>query len=116
MQVDGEPWGQPKGVVKIGPKREPALMLKRTMDSGGAVQLEVAQTLDWALNAGVISLPQKKSLLTEFSRRVESKRKVFEQELSGATLEGGLPSLTKGFDVAKLRLAPDAHGHECAVM
>ena len=35
-------------------------MLKRTLDSGGAVATEMSEILDWALTEGIISLPQKK--------------------------------------------------------
>jgi len=113
MQVDGEPWPQARSIIKIGRKRDPAYLLRRTMDSGGAVVGEVVELLESAVNDGVITLPQKKSLLAEFSRRVEMKRKVFEQELSQ---NEGVPSLTKGFDVSRLRLTPDSHTNDCCVM
>jgi len=113
MQVDGEPWPQARSIIKIGRKKDPAYLLRRTMDSGGAVVGEVVELLESAVNDGVITLPQKKSLLAEFSRRVEMKRKVFEQELSQ---NEGVPSLTKGFDVSRLRLTPDSHTNDCSVM
>jgi hypothetical protein len=58
-------------------------------------------------------LPQKKSLLTELSRRVEMKRKVFEQELSQ---NDGVPSFSKGLDVYRLRLATDSNSKDCVLM
>ena len=112
MQVDGEPWPQARSIIKIGRKKDPAYMLRRTMDSGGAVVGEVVELLESAVNDHVITLAQKKSLLTEFSRRVEVKRKVFEQELSQ---NEGVPSLSKTFDVSRLRLNPDSHPTDCVV-
>lgn len=110
MQVDGEPWGQQKCTIKIARKPDPAYMLKRTMDTGGAVATEMAELLDWAQSSGTISLQQRKSLLTEFSRRVEAKRRTFEQELQA--VEGGG---AKQFDAAALRrLAPD-RPRDCVV-
>jgi len=113
MQVDGEPWPQAKSTIKITRKKDPAYLLRRTMDSGGAVVGEVVELLESAVKDGVISLPQKKSLLTELSRRVEMKRKVFEQELSQ---NDGVPSFSKGFDVSRLRLAADSNSKDCVLM
>ena len=64
MQVDGEPWPQARSTLKIGRKKDPAYMLRRTMDSGGAVVGEMVELLESAVNDGVITLSQKKSLLT----------------------------------------------------
>eukprot|EP00952_Eustigmatos_sp_NYUAD-ZCMA_P002946 12866-Eustigmatos_ZCMA.PRE.1 len=62
MQVDGEPWPQQKCIIKLSRKQDPAYLLQRTCDTGGAVASELGELLEWAQSSSVISVAQKKSL------------------------------------------------------
>eukprot|EP00592_Proboscia_alata_P017613 CAMPEP_0194396516 /NCGR_PEP_ID=MMETSP0174-20130528/125035_1 /TAXON_ID=216777 /ORGANISM="Proboscia alata, Strain PI-D3" /LENGTH=597 /DNA_ID=CAMNT_0039192597 /DNA_START=84 /DNA_END=1874 /DNA_ORIENTATION=+ len=47
VQIDGEPWRQHAGTLKVTRKKESAVMLHRSADDGGGVVAEMAKLLDW---------------------------------------------------------------------
>jgi len=74
VQVDGEPWGQPKCVFKVSKKKDQGVMLHRAEKAnGGDIATEMTNLLDWAENRGIIKQDQHRALMREFSRRVEIK-------------------------------------------
>lgn len=74
MQVDGEPWKQPKySQIQIKKKEQPAMMLHRADDGGGGVETEMASLIDWAEEKNLIDGKVHDALMKEFSRRIESK-------------------------------------------
>jgi len=72
FQIDGEPWRQDKCVLEIRRKRDPALMLHRSLDGDGA-ETEMSKLLEWAEDRQLIDGPVHRILMKEFSRRIESK-------------------------------------------
>lgn len=72
VQVDGEPYLQDKGVLRISRKKDSAIMLHRATEEGGGVETEVAKLLDWAEESQIINHEAHGTLMREFSRRIES--------------------------------------------
>merc|ERR1712045_903428 len=73
LQIDGEPWEQDKGTLRIVRKKDPAIMLHRATEEGGGVEAEVAKLLNWAEDKKIIDHAAHGTLMREFSRRIESK-------------------------------------------
>jgi diacylglycerol kinase (ATP) len=72
VQVDGEPWRQRSCTLTITRKKEPAVMLHRSVDDGG-VETEMSRMLEWAEERKLIDKQVHSILMKEFSRRIESK-------------------------------------------
>ena len=75
LQIDGEPWKQNSGTIRILRKKEPALMLHRAAADGGGVETEVGDLLEWAEERQIIDKNVHATLMKEFSRRIESKNR-----------------------------------------
>ena len=75
VQIDGEPWKQNSGTIRIHRKKEPALMLHRAAPEGGGVETEVGSLLEWAEERQIIDKNVHATLMREFSRRIESKNR-----------------------------------------
>jgi len=75
VQIDGEPWKQNSGTIRIHRKKEPALMLHRAAAEGGGVETEVGSLLEWAEERQIIDKNIHATLMREFSRRIESKKR-----------------------------------------
>lgn len=75
VQIDGEPWKQNSGTIRIHRKKEPALMLHRAAAEGGGVETEVGSLLEWAEERQIIDKNVHATLMREFSRRIESKNR-----------------------------------------
>lgn len=73
VQIDGEPWKQAAGVLKIERQKDPAVMLHRALEEGGGIETEVANLLEWAEEKNIIERDAHASLMKEFSRRIEKK-------------------------------------------
>mmetsp|Transcript_6615 Transcript_6615/g.18486 ORF Transcript_6615/g.18486 Transcript_6615/m.18486 type:complete len:1177 (-) Transcript_6615:1413-4943(-) len=73
VQIDGEPWKQNSGTIRIRRKKEPALMLHRAAAEGGGIETEVGSLLEWAEERKIIDKNVHATLMKEFSRRIESK-------------------------------------------
>ncbi|CAM9241588.1 unnamed protein product [Phaeothamnion confervicola] len=71
MHVDGEPWGERPCTFVIRTRKEKAYMLQRTVAPGGVIAGQMTQVLEWAETNGAITAEQKRTLLAEFSRRIE---------------------------------------------
>lgn len=72
VQVDGEPWRQKVSTLTIKRKKDPVMMLHRSVDDGG-VEMEMNKLLDWAEERKMINSQVHSVLMKEFSRRIESK-------------------------------------------
>lgn len=72
VQIDGEPWRQHAGTLKVTRKKESAVMLHRSADDGGGVVAEMAKLLDWAEEGSLIDKSVHSTLMKEFSRRIEN--------------------------------------------
>lgn len=72
FQTDGEPWRQDTCVLEIKRKKDPALMLHRSLDDGGA-ETEMSKLLEWAEERELIDGKVHRILMKEFSRRIENK-------------------------------------------
>ena len=75
LQIDGEPWKQNSGTIRILRKKEPALMLHRAAADGGGIETEVGDLLEWAEERQIIDKNVHATLMKEFSRRIESKNR-----------------------------------------
>lgn len=73
VQIDGEPWRQNVGTLRVTRKQDPAVMLHRAAEEGGGVETEMAKLLDWAEERHIIDRSVHSTLMKEFSRRIESK-------------------------------------------
>jgi diacylglycerol kinase (ATP) len=73
VQVDGEPWKQAAGVLRIERQKDPAVMLHRALEEGGGIETEVANLLEWAEEKNIIQRDTHATLMKEFSRRIEKK-------------------------------------------
>ena len=94
VHVDGEPWRQRAATLTIRRKKEPAVMLHRSVDDWG-VEMEMSKLLDWAEERKMIDGQVHSILMKEFSRRIESKtrqRRVRAQDNIMSTLKKALSS------------------------
>lgn len=94
VHVDGEPWRQPAATLTIRRKKEPAVMLHRSVDDWG-VEMEMSKLLDWAEERNMIDGQVHSILMKEFSRRIESKtrqRRVRAQDNIMSTLKKAISS------------------------
>ena len=73
VQIDGEPWKQNHGVLKVDRQKEPAMMLHRALEEGGGIETEIANLLEWAEEKKIIKKDVHATLMKEFSRRIEKK-------------------------------------------
>lgn len=73
VQIDGEPWRQGCGTMRVSRKKDPAVMLHRSPDESGGVETEMAKLLDWAEERKIIDRSAHATMMKEFSRRIESK-------------------------------------------
>jgi hypothetical protein len=73
VQIDGEPWRQSAGTLRVSRKKDPAMMLHRSPDESGGVETEMAKLLDWAEERKIIDRSAHATMMKEFSRRIESK-------------------------------------------
>jgi hypothetical protein len=73
VQIDGEPWRQSAGTLRVSRMKDPAMMLHRSPDESGGVETEMAKLLDWAEERKIIDRSAHATMMKEFSRRIESK-------------------------------------------
>ena len=97
MQVDGEPSAQKPAVFKIKRKKQQAYMLHRAEEND--LITDMSELLDWAEEKGVIAMTQHATLMREFSRRIESKKRVARPTNNnivqrGKDMVGGLRNVT----------------------
>ena len=94
VHVDGEPWRQRAATLTIRRKKDPAVMLHRSVDDWG-VEMEMSKLLDWAEERKMIDGQVHSILMKEFSRRIESKtrqRRVRAQDNIMSTLKKAISS------------------------
>merc|ERR1711957_181284 len=95
VQLDGEPWEQDKGTIRLLRKKDPAILLHRATEEGGGVEAEVAKLLNWAEEKKIIDHVAHQTLNREFSRRIESKtraRRVKSQRTVFSTMTRAMSS------------------------
>jgi diacylglycerol kinase (ATP) len=88
VHVDGEPWRQRAATLTIRRKKEPAVMLHRSVDDWG-VEMEMSKLLDWAEERKMIDGQVHSILMKEFSRRIESKTRQYHVNLKKSYKLGG---------------------------
>lgn len=99
VQIDGEPWRQNISTLKIQRKKDPAIMLHRSPDESGGVEMEMSKLLDWAEEKRHITRNVHGTLMKEFSRRIESKtrqRRVLSQDNMLVTLNRAISNTGTG--------------------
>lgn len=92
VQVDGEPWRQKSSRLRIRRKKDPAVMLHRSVDDGG-VETEMSKLLDWAVERKMIDRNVHGVLMKEFSRRIESKNR--QRRVRANNVNGVMSTLKK---------------------
>ena len=96
MQLDGEPAAQKPAVFKIKRKKQHAYMLHRAEEN--ELITDMSELLDWAEDKGVIAQSQHATLMREFSRRIESKKRAMPKEnivtLGKNAMVGGMRNIT----------------------
>ena len=97
IQIDGEPWKQNPCTIRVRRKKDTAIMLHRATEEGGGVETEVSNLLDWAEERHIIDKNAHATLMREFSRQVESKkrqRSVTSQDSIFNTMKRGIGGTT----------------------
>jgi hypothetical protein len=76
IQIDGEPWMQKPCVIIVRRKPSPIRMLNRVVDISGGIESEVSHLLEWAVERDVIDSRAHATLIEEFSRRMEKRKRM----------------------------------------